>query len=143
MVNLELHYKTITELAGLLRTREVSPVEVTETMLRRIEDLDPRYKSYATVMADYAMKAAKRAEDEITRGNYKGPLHGVPIAVKDLFFTAGVRTMGGSKALVDHVPEYDSTVVQRLDAAGAVLLGHPQLGHRAVDVQHRRQRDPA
>ena len=85
----ELHYKTITELAGLLRTRKISPVEVTEAMLRRIEELDPRYKSYATVMTDYAMEEAKGAEDEITRGNYKGPLHGVPIAVKDLCFTDG------------------------------------------------------
>ncbi|MDP7650053.1 MAG: amidase, partial [Candidatus Thalassarchaeaceae archaeon] len=122
-MSIELHYKTITELADLLRTRKVSPVEVTEAMLRRIEELDPRYKSYATVMTDYAMEAAKRAEDEITRGNYKGPLHGVPIAVKDLCFTDGVRTMGGSKVMADHVPNFDATVVARLEAAGSVLLG--------------------
>ena len=94
MVNLELHYKTITELAGLLRTREISPVEVTEIMLRRVDELDPFYKSYATVVADHAIEMVKQAEDEINKGNYKGPLHGVPIAVKGLCFTDGIRTMG-------------------------------------------------
>ena len=128
----ELHYKTITELAGLLRTRKISPVEVTEAMLRRIEELDPRYKSYATVMTDYAMEEAKGAEDEITRGNYKGPLHGVPIAVKDLCFTDGVRTMGGSKVMADHVPNFDATVVARLRAAGSVLLGKLNLTEGAM-----------
>ena len=131
-MNIELHYKTITELAELLRTRKVSPVEVTNSMLRRIEELDPRYKSYATVMTDYAMKAAKRVEDEITRGNYKGPLHGVPIAVKDLCFTDGVRTMGGSKVMADHVPNFDATVVARLEAAGSVLLGKLNLTEGAM-----------
>ena len=122
-MNTELHYKTITELAGLLRTRKISPVEVTKAMLRRIEELDPRYKSYATVTTDYAMEEAKGAEDEITRGNYKGPLHGVPIAVKDLCFTDGVRTMGGSKVMADHVPNFDATVVARLKAAGERAVG--------------------
>ena len=131
-MNIELHYKTITELADLLRTREVSPVEVTEAMLRRIEELDTRYKSYATVMTDYAMEAAKRAEDEITRGDYKGPLHGVPIAVKDLCFTNGVRTMGGSKVMAGHVPNFDATVVARLEAAGSVLLGKLNLTEGAM-----------
>ena len=136
MMNTELHYKTITELAGLLRTRKLSPVEVTEAMLRRIEELDPRYKSYATVTTDYAMEEAKGAEDEITRGNYKGPLHGVPIAVKDLCFTDGVRTMGGSKVMADHVPNFDATVVARLKAAGSVLLGKLNLTEGAMGGYH-------
>ncbi len=132
MADVALHYKTITELAGLLRTRKISPVEVAEAILRRIEELDSRYKSYATVMADHAMKAAKRAEEEISGGHYKGPLHGVPIAVKDLCFTAGVRTMGGCKVLADHVPSFDATVVTRLDAAGGVLLGKLNLTEGAM-----------
>ena len=132
MLNVELHYRTITELAGLLRMQEISPVEVTEAILRRIEELDPRFKNYATVMADHAMKAAKRAEDEITKGNYKGPLHGIPIAVKDLCFTAGVKTMGGSKVMADHVPNFDATVVARLEAAGSVLLGKLNLTEGAM-----------
>ena len=132
MVNQALYYKTITDLAELIRTREVSPVAVTEAMLRRIEELDPLYKSYTTVMTDYAMEMAQRSEDEITRGNYKGPLHGVPIAVKDLCFTAGVRTMGGSKVMAGHVPNFDATVVARLEAAGSVLLGKLNLTEGAM-----------
>ena len=83
-------------------------------------------------MADSAMEAAKRAEDEIARGNYKGPLHGVPIAVKDLCFTYGVRTMGGSKVMADHVPNFDATVVARLETAGSVLLGKLSLTEGAL-----------
>ena len=132
MSDTPLYLKTITEMAGLIRSKEVSPVEITSQVLQRIDDLDGRYKAYTTVMAEHAMEAAGRAEREITAVSYRGPLHGVPIAVKDLYFTRGVRTMGGSKALVDHVPEYDSTVVQRLDAAGAVLLGKLNLTEGAM-----------
>lgn len=132
MANTPLHYMTITELAALIKSREISPVEVTEQMLSRIEDLDGRYMSYATVMADHARKAARQAEDEISGGRYLGPLHGVPIAVKDLCFTRGVRTMGGSKVYADHIPTYDSTVVARLESAGAILLGKLNLTEGAM-----------
>ena len=83
MADVPLHFMTITELAALIKARQVSPVEVTEAMLRRIENLDGKYKSYATVMADHAEAAAKAAEAEIAAGQYRGPLHGVPFAVKD------------------------------------------------------------
>ena len=119
-------------IANLLRTKQLSPVEVTEVMLNRIGTLDHRYKSYATVMADHAVKAAKKAEDEIMRGDYKGLLHGVPIAVKDLCFTAGVRTMGGSKVMADHIPSFDATVVARLNIAGSVMLGKLNLTEGAM-----------
>ena len=127
-----LHYMTITELAELIRSGELSPVEATQAQLDRIAKLDGHLKSYATVMADHAMLQARRAEQEIADGDYRGPLHGVPIAVKDLCFTTGVRTMGGSKVYADHVPSFDSTVVARFEAAGAVLLGKLNLTEGAM-----------
>ncbi len=132
MTDVPLHYKSITELSGLIRSKAVSPVEVTREILQRIEELDSRYKGYATVMADHAMASAGRAEEEIAAGRYRGPLHGVPIAVKDLCFTTGVRTMGGCKVLADNVPDFDSTVVVRLESAGAVLLGKLNLTEGAM-----------
>ena len=132
MADAPLHYMTITEVAALIKARQISPVEVTEAMLRRIESLDGTYKSYATVMADQAEAAAKSAEAEIAAGQYRGPLHGVPFAVKDLCFTTGVRTMGGSKVYMDHVPSFDATVVAKLNAAGAVPLGKLNLTEGAM-----------
>ena len=123
MADVPLHFKTITELSKLIQSKQVSPGEVTRAILDRIGELDSRYKTYATLTADHAMDAARRAEQEIAAGRYLGPLHGVPIAVKDLCFTAGVRTMGGCKVLADHVPSFDSTVVVKLESAGAVILG--------------------
>ena len=132
MTDVPLHYKSITELSGLIQSKAVSPVEVTREIVQRIGELDSRYKSYATLMADHAMAAAGRAEAEIAAGRYRGPLHGVPIAVKDLCFTTGVRTMGGCKVLADNVPDFDSTVVVRLESAGAVLLGKLNLTEGAM-----------
>ena len=128
----ELHYKTISELAPLVRDGKLSSVELTESQLARIEQLDGHLKSYATVMADSARAQARAADDEIAAGNYRGPLHGIPIAVKDLCFTTGVRTMGGSAVFADHVPEYDATVVTRLNDAGAVMLGKLNLTEGAM-----------
>ena len=127
-----LHYMTITELAGLIGSGELSPVEATQAQLERIAKLDGHLKSYATVMTDHAMLQARRAEQEIADGDYRGPLHGVPIAVKDLCFTTGVRTMGGSKVYAEHIPSFDSTVVARFEAAGAVLLGKLNLTEGAM-----------
>ena len=127
-----LHYMTITELADRIRSGEVSPVEATQAQLARIDSLDGHLKSYATLMADHAIASAQRAGQEIADGDYRGPLHGVPIAVKDLCFTTGVRTMGGSKVNADLIPSFDSTVVTRLEAAGAVLLGKLNLTEGAM-----------
>ena len=132
MPDAPLHYMTITEVAAIIKAREISPVEVTATMLQRIEDIDGKYKSYATVMTDQAEAAAKAAEAEIAAGQYRGPLHGVPFAVKDLCFTTGVRTMGGSKVYMDHVPSFNATVVAKLNAAGAVPLGKLNLTEGAM-----------
>ena len=131
-----LHYLTITEVAALIRNKQVSPVEVTEAMLQRIDALDGRYQSYATVMADQAMDSARKAENEIAAGRYLGPLHGVPIGVKDLCFTKGVRTMGGTPVLSGHVPNFDATVISKLAAAGSVLLGKLNLTEGAMAGYH-------
>ncbi len=119
----EVHYSTITELAPLVRSGEISPVDLTEAQLSRIEKLDPKLRAYATVTAELALEQASQAEAEIATGNYRGELHGIPIAVKDLCFTEGIKTMGGSAVFADHVPSFNSTVVTKLADAGAVLLG--------------------
>ncbi len=127
-----LHFKTITEISEEIASKQLSPVDVTSAMLERIEELDGRLKSYATVIAEQAMAAAQEAEREINTGTYRGPLHGIPIAVKDLCFTKGVRTMGAAKVLEDHVPEFDSTVITKLKAAGSILLGKLNLTEGAM-----------
>lgn len=138
----ELAYATIEELAPQIAAREVSPVELTEAQLRRIAALDGRLKSYATVMAESALAEARRAETEIAAGEYRGPLHGVPIAVKDLCFTADAPTMGGTKVLEDFRSGFDSTVVARLRAAGAVLLGKLNLTEGAMAGYNRARQVP-
>ena len=131
-----LHYQTITQVAALLESRQISPVELTEEMLQRIGQLDGRLKSYATLLPEQARAAARSAEEEISAGAYRGPLHGIPIAVKDLCCTRGVRTMGGTRVLADYVPDFDATVVARLAAAGAVLLGKLNLTEGAMGGYH-------
>lgn len=109
-------------------------------MLDRIAAVDPKLKSYATVMPEQAQVAAKRAEEEIQRGMYRGPLHGVPIAVKDLFYTKDVRTMAGTSIYSNFVPDHDGTAVTKLRQAGAVLLGKLNLTEGAM-VGYNRARD--
>jgi len=128
----DVHFRSLGEVARLLEARAISPVELTQHMLERITALDGRLRSYATVTADRALDAARRAEQEIASGRYRGPLHGMPIAVKDLCYTAGIRTMGGSAAYRDFVPDFDATVVSRLLSAGAVLLGKLNLTEGAM-----------
>ena len=128
----ELHYQTIQELSSQIKSGALSPVTLTEALLARIEAHDGRLKSYATVMAESALAEARTAEAEIAAGRYLGPLHGIPIAVKDLCYTKGVRTMGGCAVLADHVPDFDATVVRRFREAGAVLLGKLNLTEGAM-----------
>ena len=109
---------------------------LTESMLERIEAVDPRLKSYATVTADRALESARQAEREIAEGRYRGPLHGIPVAVKDLCYTSGVRTMGGMAVYCDFVPTFDATAVRRLEEAGAVLLGKLNLTEGAMAAYH-------
>ena len=119
----ELCYWTITELAAKIQAKEISPVEVTRAQFDRIERLDPSLNAYLTVLSEPAMGEARTAEQEIARGHYRGPLHGVPVAVKDLFETQGVKTTAGSVILKDYVPARDATVLARLRQQGAVVLG--------------------
>jgi aspartyl-tRNA(Asn)/glutamyl-tRNA(Gln) amidotransferase subunit A len=114
---------TIAELSQLIRTRQVSPVEVTQAYLDRIAALDGHLRTYITVTAERAMDDARTAEQEIAAGRYRGPLHGIPIAHKDLIMTKGIRTTYHSKPYVDNVPEQDAEVVSRLAEAGTVMLG--------------------
>jgi len=123
MVGDELVFTPVVELADLIKKKRVSPVDVTRETLERIDQLDPRFKAYITVLHDRALQEAKEAERAIIRGTYRGPFHGVPVAVKDLYWTKGVRTTGGSKVLAGWIPDQDATVVKRLKRAGAVLLG--------------------
>jgi aspartyl-tRNA(Asn)/glutamyl-tRNA(Gln) amidotransferase subunit A len=114
---------TLTEAAAAVSARELSPVELTETYLDRIAVVDPALNAYVTVTADRARRDAERAEREIREGRYRGALHGLPIGLKDLFDTAGIRTTAGSALRRAHIPDTDSAVAARLRASGAVLLG--------------------
>ena len=116
-------YLTIAEAARLVEKRELSPVELLESRLERIERLDGHLNSFIRVTAEDARAAARAAEAEIAGGRYRGPLHGVPIGLKDIYETAGVPTTGHSKVMQDHVPAKDAFSVARLKAAGAVVVG--------------------
>src|SRR5437667_6084279 len=119
----EVTQLSLSEESELIRSRRISPVELTGACLSRIERLNGKLNAFITVTADSALSQARAAEGEIQRGNWKGPLHGVPVALKDLIDTAGVRTTAASAVFKDRVPEEDAEVVHRLRAAGAVLLG--------------------
>lgn len=116
-------YLTIDDAATLIRTRQLSPVDLVRSVLERIERLQPRIHAYITVTAEQALARARQAEAEIARGEYRGPLHGIPFALKDLYMTKGIRTTCHSRVLEDWVPEADAATVERLYGAGAVLLG--------------------
>ena len=118
-----LHYLTITQAAPLLRERQLSPVELTRAFLDRIAAVDGRLNAYVTLLPERALAQARQAEAEISNGRYRGPLHGIPIALKDLYDTAGVRTTAMSRVTPDRVPTEDATTVAQLNAAGTILLG--------------------
>jgi amidase len=128
----EIHFANISSVSELIKNKDISPLELTEYMLRRIEKLDVKLKSYATVCADHAIDSAKEAENEIMAGNYRGILHGIPVAVKDLCYTLGIRTMGGLKVRRDFIPDFDSRVVEKLHITGAILLGKTALTEGAL-----------
>ena len=111
------------EVSQLVKNGEISSTEVTRTILERIERLNPEYKIFNTVSADLAMEQAQAADTEIQSGKYRGPLHGLPVAVKDIIDTAGVRTTYGSGLFREHVPSEDATVIEKFKAAGAVTIG--------------------
>ena len=114
---------SLTEASELVRRRRVSPVELTKACLARIEQLNPVLNAFIAVTSDLSLAQAREAESEIQRGKWRGPLHGIPIALKDLFDTAGIKTTAGSALFKDRIPTEDADVVRRLKAAGTVLLG--------------------
>lgn len=120
-------FRTIAAASGEIRRKQVSPVEITKECLRRIETLNPRLNAFITTMGESALAEARRAEDEISRGIWRGPLHGIPIALKDLIDTAGVRTTSASKLHEERIPTQDAEIVRRLRLAGAVIVGKNNL----------------
>ena len=142
MTDDELAWLDATAAARLLHSREVSPVELARAMIARIERMDPALGAYALPMPEVAMKQARQAEDELMRGQPRSPLHGVPIALKDLCYTQGTRTMSGMPSMRDFVPEQDGTVVRRLHEAGTVLLGKLQMTEGAFADHHPDVRTP-
>ncbi len=123
MRSVDIPFLSATELSGFLQRKEISPVEAVDAYLNRIEQVDPNLNAYITVLATEARQAALDAEREIAGGGYRGPLHGVPVAVKDQIHSKGIRTTGASKIRSGFVPEEDATVLARLKEAGAILLG--------------------
>ncbi len=132
----ELHYWSIQSLSEKIRRGEISPVEVVRTMLDRIAALDGKLHSYITVMRDQSLARARIAEEELRRGQWRGPLHGVPLAAKDLFYTKDAPTTAGMSIYRDFTPGYDATVVDRLYRAGAILLGKLTLTEGAYTNNH-------
>jgi amidase len=130
-----LHYQSLVQIASRIRARELSPVALAEALLRRIAVVEPQLHSFTTLTAAQALASARRAEAEIAAGRYRGPLHGVPIAIKDICFTKGVPTSFGMAVYKDFVPDFDATVVARLRRAGAVILGMLQL-HEGAFAEH-------
>jgi amidase len=131
-----LHELGVSEASAHLRAGELSPVELTEALLARIAALEPRLRAFARITPERALDDARQAESEIARGAWRGPLHGVPVALKDLVDTAGIATEAGMKALAGRVPAEDATVAARLREAGAVLLGKLAMTEGAFSEHH-------
>lgn len=134
MDSADLAFASIERVAPLVAKKKISTVELVETILRRIERINPQLNAYLTVTAEHALAQARRAENEIFRGRYRGPLHGIPISLKDNIWTRGVRTTAGSKILRDFIPDEDAAVVRLLRRAGAVVLGKTNLHEFAYGV---------
>ena len=139
----DIAFLSATDLASAIESKQVSPVEAVEAYLERIERIDPKVNSYITVCADEARREARQAEAEIQRGEYRGALHGIPIAVKDQIYTKGIRTTDGSKIRSDFVPDEDATVVVNLRKAGAILLGKLNMSEFALGDPHSSAFGPA
>lgn len=132
----DLHYASLLEVSGMIANRTLSPVELTQAMLERIGKVDAGLHSYLSVTGQSALEEAKVAESEIAGGRHRGPLHGVPIAIKDLFWTKGVPSTFGSVAYKDFISNQDATIVHRLRMAGAVILGRLHLHEGAFGEHH-------
>src|SRR5207247_2118923 len=130
-----LIWQSALEISGLVRAKKLSPIEVTDAVLSRIDAVNPTLNAFCVVAAEQARAAAREAEIAVTKGEPLGPLHGVPVSIKDVLFTRGLTTTGGSRLFADHVPDEDAIAVARLRAAGALVLGKTntsEFGHKAV-----------
>ena len=136
MTETELCACSLAAVSQLIAQREVSPVAVTQAVLERLDRLEPQLNAFITIMAEEALTAARQAEHEIARGHYRGPLHGVPLSLKDLFYTKGVRTTAASRVTADFVPNFDATIVTRLQDAGAVIFGKTNMAEFAFGETH-------
>jgi aspartyl-tRNA(Asn)/glutamyl-tRNA(Gln) amidotransferase subunit A len=134
MTDTELKQLTLAQAALLIRRKKISPVELTEAVLDRIDRINDRMRAFITVTGDLAMKSARTAERQLKNARNLGPLHGVPISLKDLYDTKGIRTTAGSKVFADRIPTQDATVVKKLRNAGAVLVGKTNLHEFAFGV---------
>ncbi len=141
MESIEICYLSIAEAAELLAGRELSPVELIDAHLERIEQTDDALNSFITLLGEQARAAAKDAERSIQAGQYLGPLHGIPIGLKDLYYTKGVRTGIGSKILRDFVPDFDAAVTERFREAGAILMGKFQMHEFALGASSENPHD--
>ena len=132
----EIHYKGLCEIGKAIQAGKISSVAVTEKQFQRIETLDGHLKSYAMLMKEGALEAARRADEEIEQGKVRGPLQGVPVAVKDLCWTVDAPTAFGTTLYKKFQATEDGTVVKRLRDAGAVILGKVQLTEGALTTHH-------
>ena len=123
MLETNFAFASATEILKSIRSKKISPVEITRLYLDRIERLNPQLNSYLTIASDQAIKTAKSAEQAVMQGDKLGPLHGIPISIKDLESTKGIRTTGGSLIFNERIPTKDSIVVERVKKAGAIILG--------------------
>ncbi len=128
----ELCFMSVSDAAPLIESRQLSPVELTEAHLERIERAEPSLNAFITLLSEEALQSARSAEREIAGGGYRGALHGIPIGLKDLYFTKGVATTVGSRILRDFVPDYDAAVTRKFADAGAVLMGKLQMHEFAL-----------
>jgi len=143
----DMCFLTITEAAALLASKELSPVDLVEAHLARISDTGEALNTFVTLLAGEALESAQKAEGEIQTGRYLGPLHGIPVGLKDLYYTKGIRTTVGSKIMGDFVPDYDAAVAESFQEAGAILMGKLQmhefaLGGTSENPHHGPARNP-
>ena len=135
MDNSEICGMSVVKMADAVKTRKLSPVEVMDAILYRIEELNPKVNAYCTLVAESARQQAIEAEAAVMRGEKLGPLHGVPVSIKDLIFTKGIRTTGGSKIYENFIPQQSAIVVERIKAAGGIIIGKTntaELGWAAI-----------
>src|SRR5712675_530556 len=131
MLDEKYAFATIRKLAGEIKARRISAIDLVEMFLARIDRYDSKLLAFITVTPEVARQQAKQADTEIRAGKYRGPLHGIPWGVKDIYDTKGIRSTWGSPIYKDRLPEYDATAVVRLREAGAVLMGKLATGEFA------------